>query len=272
MPRAGLRRIAAMATRRSCRLGIEVLEDRLAPAVLNQLAVFSQAVHGDYDPPAVDASGNVYTVVTNKSGQQSLIKVTGGSQTTIPSETSDGVLVAPGGFNAGLVVDSDGNVFGPASVSDGSGSLFELPAGTNQYQVITAEIDGNTTGIIDPPLMGLAVGGGNLYGLTAGVLASNESEEGASVWSYPLAGGNVTILATWLDPVPFQDGPLAFGDGLTLSNNVLYGMVGDYENPGNDSLFAVPVTGVPDPTSRRRRVDRSRFLTPSTTLLGRVWW
>ena len=82
-----------------------------------------------------------------------------------------------------------------------------------------SEIDTSTTGILNDSFASLAVDNNSTCALVGGTDFSSTRKE-AAVIQTPLAGGPVTVLATYVFPStadPEFSGP----DGLTLSNGVL---------------------------------------------------
>jgi hypothetical protein len=245
MARFVLRRrsTSAIARERSRRPRIEILEDRLAPAIsLNPLATFADGAHGPNAPPTVDSNGNVYAVFAAGSGTAFVEIAAGNDTVTTIAQAPEGDV--PQG---GLIVDGAGDVFGAAQGSEDGYGVFEVPAGSRQTQFVPAVIDSASTGVDGENIEGLATDGQYLYGLSVGsssYVGDPTSEPMYAVWEVPVGGGLINVLASWQDPVT----PSAFDEwdasGLMLNNNVLYGVT-DGSLPGSNTVFAVPISGGP---------------------------
>jgi autotransporter-associated beta strand protein len=243
------RRTSRTSGQRLCRPRIEVLEDRVTPAVsLTNLYTFPSAEHPPYDPPAVDSSDNVYTTIST--GAVSLYR----DSTLVASfQNASTASLGAGGLNNGLAIDSVGDVFGPYEGALSAEGVFEVPHGATQFQLVPVQISGP----LDVPfysgenIEGLAVSNGNLYGVSVGFSAvGTDPTTGltmqlpvVSVWQVPVTGGTTNLLAQEQYPWPGQFGEFQ-ADGLTLSNGVLYGVTTGGGH-GDDSVFSVPVGGGP---------------------------
>ena len=250
-----VRSTSALARKRAHRLRIEILEDRLAPALaIGLVTTFPGALHTPYVAPVLDSSGNIYTTILNSTTEAaSVIKSVGDYNTTIATSFTLGTAVDDGGggsrLNNGLVVDSSGDVLGTATgISYPTENVFEVPAGQTDWQPVNADILSgiSSTGIYTGDFLeGLAVSNGNLYGLTVGTTGvngpGNTTTALAVVWQYSLAGGNVNVLASWqFPPVGISDSFSA--DALTLDGNFLYGVTNGTET-GSATVFSVPISG-----------------------------
>ncbi len=243
--RSLVRRSLPTSARRGYRARIEFLEDRLALATVANVVSFSAQIasHGPYNPPPVDSSDNVYTIISDPN---TLVNSLYGDSALI-QDTIDGPGIASAvtGLDSSLALDASGNLFGSYQNSTVSEGVFESTNGSGQYQLLPDSINNGTLG---ENIDGLAVSGNNIYGATVGVVNGTDPTTGAavqfpvvSVWQAPVAGGGTnTLLAAEEYPVsPF--GELAVV-GFTLRNNVLYGMTtGD--GAGDVSVFSVPVGG-----------------------------
>ena len=250
MPRLTFRRrlTPAMARARSHRPRIELLEDRVAPASsLTSLATFTNAAHGPYDPPVVDSAGDVYTFI-NTNGPVSLHRIAAGSKQATTIAPPEGYFFldsfGSGGINGGLAADSAGDIFGPigGGTSQVGISIFEIPAGSQQIQIVPADLGGAY--LQAENLQSLAVANGSIYGLMQGAFFGSVTPA-VEVFQVPVAGGILNPLGVYQFPAS-SDFVLSGGDGLTVKDGFVYGVtVGTV--PGTVAVFSVPVGGVAAP-------------------------
>lgn len=244
IPRRGA---ALTGQRRSCRPGLELLEERVTPSVtLTPLKTFPSGgtigpigfpgTYVVYGNPTADGQGNLYDTsysYNNATGvvTAKVFKVAGGSGavTSLGTfiEVTQGTVNTP---NA-LVVDGGGNVFGTSIVGGANhdGMIFEVVKGTNTVRTLYSfkgEADGQQPG----PLI---LSGSVLYGTTY----ISEGGHG-TVYSIPAGGTNITTLAAFNGPG--LKNPLT---ALTMSGSTLYGTTFGGGSTGFGGVFSVPATG-----------------------------
>lgn len=235
--------------KRSNRPGIETLEERLAPAVnVQALATWADAEHGPYDPPVVDHQGDVYSIVQSlKGGVTTLVEIPAGSKTPKTVTTWPGIGYVDafgGGINSGLVIDSQGNIFGYAN-----GSIFEIPAGSKAPQYIHLQFT-------PPQIDSIAVADGTLYFGVTRIVNYNTptSNVELDLYALPLATPDaLRYLSQWEFPDAVQPGNDDYlydrADGLTVNNGYLYGATSESITatvPGGNTVFRVPIGGSHD--------------------------
>ncbi len=232
---------------RGRRLGLETLEDRLAPANgLETVASFADATNNgflndggyvSYNGPAVDAAGNLYETVQSgsTSGTSRVIEVVKATDKIV---TLADFPANPTGepqlrVNTGLVMDGMGNLYGTTGNGGDNfnGSVFKLAAGSHSIQTL-ASFHFFDTGDFPSSLI---VSGNKLYGTTWDGGATNDG----TVFSLSTSGGSINSLAQF----DFSDG--GGPECLFLTGGTLFGatFVGGRYTDGE--LFSLPAGGGP---------------------------
>ena len=164
---------------------------------LTTLVSFSESQQIDVSsPPIFDSAGNLYTTGAYAPGSAgSIIELPAGSSTPsiIPFDFTDGMEpLSP------LIVDSSGNVYGvtPAGgasfqygQSDGVGTIFEIPHGSNTIQDLVS-FSGSNGSYPDGPLL---LSGGSFYGTTA---FGGQFGDG-TIFKFTPGGAGLTTLASF---------------------------------------------------------------------------
>jgi uncharacterized repeat protein (TIGR03803 family) len=199
----------------------------------NTFASFDDAITGS-NPSGrlvMDADRNLYGT-TRYGGQYSagsVFKVAAGSDSITTLASFDGANGAePVG---GLVIDSDGNLYGTATTggNSGAGTVFEVAAGSNSITVL-AEFQGYNG---YEPRGGLVIDAdGNLYGTTYG----GGDDNSGTVFEVPAGGNGINVIAS-LYRLSTGANPTA---GLTMdSEGHLYGTTVSGGAHGSGTVFEV---------------------------------
>ena len=221
----------------------EVFSVPLSGGSATVLASFNGS-NGDGPQAGLTLIGNTLYGTTlhggaNNDGTVFSVPLSGGSATVLVSfNVSNGYEP-----DAGLTVS--GNALYGTTAGGGAygyGTVFSVPVSGGSATVLASFNRSNGDG----PQAGLTLIGNTLYGTTCygGNLSMNNGAGGGVVYSVPLSGGSVTVLASFNG----SDGnrPQA---GLTLSGSTLYGTTYEGGNlslnggAGDGTVFSVPLSG-----------------------------
>jgi uncharacterized repeat protein (TIGR03803 family) len=242
----------------ACDLGCGTVFKIDSSGTLTVLHSFGTAANDGINPFAaglvLDSSGNLYGT-TYRGGSQNAgtvfkIPAAGGTLTVLHSfgtAASDvtGTPTTDGGYpNAGLVLDSSGNLYGTTLLgglngcTEGCGTVFKLDT-SGQLTVLHSFDDGSVLNDGVEPHAGLVLdASGNLYGTTYGGGYSY-----GIVFKIPAAGGTLTVLHSFGDSTVTNDGANpAAGLILDASGN-LYGTTGYGGSANAGTVFKIPAAG-----------------------------
>jgi uncharacterized repeat protein (TIGR03803 family) len=170
---------------------------------------------------ALDGAGNLFGVTeySGSSNQGTLFELAHGSHTIT-------VLASFTGANgarpwAGLVMDAGGNLYGTTyqGGANGTGTLFEVPRGSNTITTLVSFTGANGTYPRDNLTMDAS---GNLYGTTRG---GGTQGGWGTVFEYAAATGTLTTLASFNDT---GNGGMPTGGVALDGAGNLYGVENDY--------------------------------------------
>ncbi len=218
---------------KTARLFLEQLESRVTPSFgLSTLGSFNGA--NGAIPQAgliMDGSGNLYgtTYSGGASGAGTVFEVAKGSNTITVLASFDGTTAA--NPQAGLVMDSSGNLYGTTvnEGASGDGTVFELAkVGSTYSSTITTLVSFTGSNGETPAGQLFMDSGGNLYGTTE---FGGASDDGII---FELAKGSSTITA--LASFDGADGAYPAGVMMNSSGN-LYGTATDGGASGDGTVF-----------------------------------
>jgi uncharacterized repeat protein (TIGR03803 family) len=135
--------------------------------------------------------------------------------------------------DAGLIL-SGGTLYGTTEIGGGNGfgEVFSLPVSGGIPHVLASF--GSTNFVGNMPYAGLTLSGSTLYGTTVGGGPNNDGQ----VYSVPVAGGQLTILATFNG----TNGEFPYA-GVTVSGSTIYGTAENGGANGDGVVFSVPLNG-----------------------------
>lgn len=141
----------------------------------------------------MDSNGNLYgtTLFGGAANYGTIFKIARGSQSIIPlASFSDAIGY---GCSNAMVMDSNGNLYGacPGGGASENGSIFELPAGSNQIITLASFAGGNSGAIPQDGL--LRDSKGNLFGVTSNVGRTGDG----TVFELPAGSNTIITLAVF---------------------------------------------------------------------------
>jgi uncharacterized repeat protein (TIGR03803 family) len=184
-----------------------------------------------YGGLVMDSSGNLYGTTSaggaNSDGTVFEVAAGSGTITTLTSfDGTDGALP-----QAGLIMDSSGNLYGTAAVggANGDGTIFEVAKGSGTITVLAsfAGTDG-----IQPGGALIMDGRGNMYGTAWG---GGDSGNGV-VFELPHGSGTITVLASFEGTNGANPSCSLLMDG----RGNLYGTTQAGGSGGNGTVFKLP--------------------------------
>jgi uncharacterized repeat protein (TIGR03803 family) len=142
----------------------------------------------------------------------------------------------------------------------GDGTVFSVPLSGGSPTVL-ATFNGSNG---EEPSAGLTLSGNTLYGTTeeGGNLSLNSGYGDGTVFSLPLSGGSLTVLAS------FNGGNDSYPASLTLSGNTLYGTTFAGGVNGYGTVFSVPLSGGSPTVLATFNGSNGSYPEPGLTLSG----